>query len=517
MYVGHTCRELNVRHREHKSKPFFPLMIWLQSPARIPDGLSIGVNTFVGNGGDMGNKEFLDLLAENGLYGVFAFDQEAVGHSHLLGWIHGDEPDLRKRVSDADVGPGEGLILNPNTPLWRIVDGVKSSWSVLDPLEGAEVTIRLKAPVTVQSLAVWLTVSGDLSVAKDVAFFGDGKEILTAVLEKKRGQQRFALQEPATFSQLAFKVRSVYPGGVEYGSVSEIEAFDRNAENVLLSRPRNVPRRPPEEIAPYYRKIKETAPTRPVFVTFTSAFMQDDGTYDEATRKALYSQYVRYCDVAGFDIYPIFGWNRPAWLDRVAEGVSDLCAIAGPRRPVYAWIEANTGSKWITPSVQIPLKPMHTRAEVWMAIIRGATAIGYFTHRWKPDYRQFAPEPEMVAELKRLNQQITKLAPAILADPARVEIDMSMSDDLPCHFKATQFDGALYIFAQNTDLGPNKDNLRQGEDIRPRAGEALIRVEGLKAGTRIEVLNEGRTLTAEDGQFSDRFAPLAEHAYRLSL
>ncbi|PIW13534.1 MAG: hypothetical protein COW34_09055, partial [Armatimonadetes bacterium CG17_big_fil_post_rev_8_21_14_2_50_66_6] len=62
------------------------------------DGLAIGANTFTGNGGKLGNREYLKALADNGLYGIVDFDPEAGGQSHLLGWIHGDEPDLAKQV-----------------------------------------------------------------------------------------------------------------------------------------------------------------------------------------------------------------------------------------------------------------------------------------------------------------------------------------------------------------------------------------------------------------------------------
>lgn len=350
-------------------------MLWAQSPSRISDGLSIGANTFVGNGSSTSNKDFLDELGKNGLYGVMGFERGAAAHAYLLGYIHGDEPDM-----------------------------------------------------------------------------------------PRQGQ--------------------------------------------------NVPRQRPEELAAAYAAIKAVNPSLPVFVTFTASFMSTGGSYDQATREALYPEYMKSCDVAGFDYYPVFGENYPSRLDRVAQGVSDLVQLAGPR-PVYAWIEANTGSQWVTPSRQVPLRPAYVRAEVWMAIIRGATAIGYFTHRWKPDYKQFAPEGEMVTELKRLDDRLTRLAPPILADAAQIAVAMQIEGGLPCHFKATQYDGSLYIFAQNIHADDSKDKLGQGEDIHPRGGKATFGVQGLKAGTAVEVVDEGRTITAADGSFRDDFGPLAEHIYRI--
>jgi hypothetical protein len=153
-----------------------------------------------------------------------------------------------------------------------------------------------------------------------------------------------------------------------------------------------------------------------------------------------------------------------------------------------------------------------------MALIRGATAIGYFTHAWKPVSKSFAPTEEMQAELKRLNTQITRLSGALLADPAGVKIDMKLAGDgkdLNCHFKATKHDGEVYIFAENIDLGEGAEKARQFDPISPRAGKATFAVEGLKAGTTIEVVDEKRTITAEAGKFTDDFPILAEHIYKI--
>jgi hypothetical protein len=485
-------------------KPFLPLMLWLQSEARIPDGLSIGVNTFTGNGGDLSSQQYLKALGASGLYGVLHYDERVIGDPRLLGWIHGDEPDLPQNVSDAEIAPGQGLRLNSKTPLSRIVDGVTHSWSVLDPLQDAEITIVLKKPAVIRNLAVWLTISQGLAVAKEVSFRADGQEILRTTLRNEKGEQKFSLEKPIPLKSLSIRVLSTYPGEQEWGSIGEIGGYDEQGANVLLSPPRVVPRSTVEEVAGEYRKIKGGDPTRPVFVTFTAHFMREFDRFDQAAKQRLYPEYVKSCDVAGFDVYPIFGWNKPEWLYRVADGVSELRSIAGPRRPLYAWIETNKGSRWVSAERQIDVKPADTRAEVWMALIRGATAIGYFTHRWTPNYKQFAPEGEMVAELKRLNEQLTRLAPAILAGPADVKVGMTMSGGLPCHFKATRLEPDLYIFAQNIDMGRN-------------AATAAISIDRLQAGRKIEVMDEARTITAEDGRFSDRFEALAEHVYRVRL
>jgi len=94
---------------------------------------------------------------------------------------------------------------------------------------------------------------------------------------------------------------------------------------------------------------------------------------------------------------------------------------------------------------------------------------------------------------------------------------MTLGPGLPCHLKATDCQGGLCILAQNIDLGPDAEKKRQFEQIAPRSGKATISVEGLKSGTKIEVVDENRTITAAAGKFSDDFPPLREHVYKLKL
>jgi len=490
-------------HRELRvnGRPFFPLMSWLQEPQRYPKLRALNVNTFCGNHG-VGAADMLAAAKAAGAYAVPHFDPAAKGHENLLAWIHGDEPDLPRTVSDAKVTPGKGLRLNNSTPLYRIVDGVTHSWSVLDPLAGAEVTVELPRPVTVKALGVWLTVSKGLSVAKEAAVLADGTEVLRVRLAAKRGRQRFDLPTPATFRKLTFRVLAVEKGTNAWGSIGEIEGFDAAGKNVLLSPPYSVPRTTPEKLAEQFAAIKRADATCPVFVTFTAYFMDEFKKFGDAERKRLYPAYVRSCDVCGFDVYPIYGWNKPEWIDYVAKGTGRLCEIAGPTRPVYAWIETCKGTKWVRYDQQTDVLPRHTRAEVWMAIVRGATAIGYFTHAWQPKFSEFNCTDEMQAELKRLNGQITRLAPAILAPPAKATIRMDLGERVACHSKATSHDGAVYVFAQSLALdGPVR--------------KARFAVGGLKAGTTIEVVDEKRAIVAADGAFADGFAPLQEHIYRI--
>ena len=487
-------------------KPFFPLMAWLQDAKNFPAVKECGMNTtagyWTGSGGTKDVAEYLDLVAKAHLYGVMPFDQRLKGHPSLLGYIHDDEPDLPRQVSDAEVVAGPGLRVNRSTPLWRIVDGVTHSWSVLDPLQDATLTIRLKQPVTVESLAVWLTVSPGLAVAKEVSFAADGKEIVRKALESKRGQQKVLLAKPATFRELTMTVHATFPGQQEWGSLSEVEGFDASGKNVLLAPPRNEPRALPADTLKKYQAIKQSDPTRPVFMTLTGHFHPHFNKYSEAQRGALYPGYVRATDIVGYDIYPIYGWNKPEWLHLVHDATKLLVAQAGTR-PVYAWIETSKGGQWTGPlERQKEVTPAHIRAEVWMSICGGATAIGYFTHVWKPAYHQFGVPEENRKALRAINDQIVRLAPAILGDAPRRPVTIRADNDAKLAALARQHAGKLYVFAVNYDE-------------RLVATQGTIRVEGLRPDATVVVVDEDRSVVSEAGSFSDAFEPLAVHIYQV--
>ena len=138
-----------------------------------------------------------------------------------------------------------------------------------------------------------------------------------------------------------------------------------------------------------------------------------------------------------------------------------------------------------------------------MAICRGATAVGYFTHVWKPAYSQFGVPPENRVALRQINEQVARLTPAILGTSPATAVTVETTGGVKVDVLARESAGALTVFAVNYDE-------RQLETT------ATVRVPGLAAGTEVQVLDEGRSLKAEAGAFVDRFAPLAVHIYRVA-
>jgi len=237
-------------------------------------------------------------------------------------------------------------------------------------------------------------------------------------------------------------------------------------------------------------------------MTLTGNFHPHFKKWSDDRRNRLYPAYIQATDVVGYDIYPIYGWNKPEWLYLVHDATEQLVRMGGSR-PVYAWIETSKGGQWTGPlERQKEVTPAHIRAEVWMAICRGATAIGYFTHVWKPSYHQFGVPEANRAALKEINAQITRLAPAILGQPPRRPAKIEPEEEVKLDVMAREHDGRLYVFAVNYDE-------------RLLSTTATVELPGLAGGTSVEVVDESRTITSAAGEFADSFDPLAVHIYRI--
>lgn len=497
-------------------QPFLPIMGWLQAPANLPKLKAVGINTIagyywdkkqnIGPGGTQDAAEYGMQARAAGLYFISPYWEQqpdvwrrVQANGNLLAWIHDDEPDLPQTVSDAAIVPGPGLIINDAAPLWKMFDGDPNSPAVLDPLAGAQFTIKLKRPVTVRQLSVWLNGSPTVAVPKEVVFESGGKELRRATLKEVAGEQKLELPECVTFQELTFKVLATYPHENKWGFVCEIAAFDNNGTNVLLAPSRQVANQTPDQVRAHYQAIKAFDPMRPVLMTVTGFFINDskafDHWYTHEQADRLYPELVKWADFPGFDQYPIYGWNKPDKLYWVAQGVKELRDYAGRAKPLYAWIETQAGPFG---AQAVPVTGREIRNEVYQAIIQGATAIGYFTHRFKPTFAEFGVPEENQQVLREINAQLARLAPVILSGEGKLQPSI---EGLIGECTGRVYDGTGYIFALNLDM-------------QRQAGRATIRVPGLTAGMTVEVVDENRSVTAMDGAFADDFPPLAVHIYR---
>jgi len=260
---------------------------------------------------------------------------------------------------------------------------------------------------------------------------------------------------------------------------------------------------PPEKIVESYNRIRAADPSRPVMLNLGQGVAWD-GWYGRGVRTNHpedYPEYVKGCDIASYDIYPVAHDNAQVagklWL--VAYGVERLKQWA-PGRPVWNCIECTH-----IQNKDHKATPQQVRCEVWMSIIHGSMGLVYFVHEWQPKFDESAllSDPEMLAAVSKINHQIADLAPVLnsptIADAAKAA---SSNRSVPVATMVKKHQGAVYVFAVG---------MRDGQT------RARFSVQGLSGPKRVEVLSEDRTLESKDGSFEDDFQPWAVHLYRVPI
>jgi hypothetical protein len=362
-------------------------------------------------------------------------------------------------------------------------------------MDGMDITIQVQQPVTAAALAVYVD-KGSPTLPNEVAFLADGKEILRAAIKRQDGQQKFDLKEPATFKALAMKVLSIQSGEAAWGRIDEIQALDKDGKPLPLFSERRVPTVVPQALEDVYQWCKGRDSSRPVLLDLAAFAAKAPAGWEPDAKKKLYGDYLKSCDAAGLEASDADG------PEGVGAAVAALKELAGASKPVFACLrlEAAAGGGAISPA--------DLRAKVWAALIGGAGGIGYRIPAGDPRKPGSGLPQALGQEIQRLSKQIAGLSAALLAAPAKAKVEMSLADNSSCHLKATELDGAIYVFAQRPSAGARADG--------PQAAKGTIKVAGLKAGTRVEVVDEDRNRTADEGQFADDFPPLAEHVYRIA-
>jgi hypothetical protein len=258
---------------------------------------------------------------------------------------------------------------------------------------------------------------------------------------------------------------------------------------------------PPGEIQQGYVRMREADPTRPIFLNLGQGVAWDEwhGRGVRTNHPEDYPEYLKGCDIASFDIYPVASTNEPVQgnLWYVGEGVRRLNEWSQGSKPVWAVIE--------TTNIKGPNRPTpaQVRSEVWMALIHGSRGICYFAHSFSPTFNETAllDDPEMAEGVRAINSTVSSLAP-VLNSPTvgdRIAIESS-SDRVPVIGLVKQWRGDLYLFAVSMRGEPTK---------------ALFTLQGETSGQEVEVLEEGRMLPIEANKFEDSFEGYAVHLYKI--
>jgi hypothetical protein len=259
---------------------------------------------------------------------------------------------------------------------------------------------------------------------------------------------------------------------------------------------------PAEKIVEDYQRLKKVDPTRPVMLNMGQAVAWDRwyGRGVRTNHPEDYPEYLKGCDIASFDIYPASHTHRDVagnlWY--VAKGVERLRQWTEGKKPVWSCIECthidNPDKK---PTVA------QVKAEVWMAIIHGASGLIYFSHEFKPKFIEagMLADSEMAAGIKGINGQIHELAAVLnsrtLSDVATVS---SSNGEVPIAAMTKRQGNITYVFAVSMRDGSTKGSFQ---------------IKGLAPRAKVTVLGESRTFNAITGHFEDEFKGYEVHLYRI--
>jgi len=259
---------------------------------------------------------------------------------------------------------------------------------------------------------------------------------------------------------------------------------------------------PPRKIIEDYQQIRNADPTRPVLLNLGQGVAWDGwhGRGVRTNRPEDYPEYVKGCDIASFDIYPVAHSREQVagklWY--VPKGVERLVKWTNGNKVVWNCIECTR--------IQNPTNkatPKQVRCEVWMSIIHGSMGLIYFVHEWKPRFNESAllSDIQMLAAVTEINRQITRLAPVLNSPSVGDGVTISSGNaKVPLAVMMKKYKGVIYLFAVG---------------MRNGGTTAAFTVRGLKGANTVEVLGENRTIPSKDGAFKDGFEPWDVHLYRI--
>src|SRR4051812_8944420 len=258
---------------------------------------------------------------------------------------------------------------------------------------------------------------------------------------------------------------------------------------------------PPAAIVERYAKIREADPDRPVLLNLGQGVAWDDyyGRGVRTNHPEDYPEYLKGCDIASFDIYPVSHEREEIagnlWY--VPRGVERLRRWTEGRKDVWCCIETTRIS-----NVERKPTPQQVRSEVWMALIHGAKGIIYFAHEFKPKFVEagLLADEEMARGVAAVNRQIHELAPVLNSPDVVDRASVTSSEErVPIASVVKQHAGKSYLFPVSMRQGDVTESFKL-----PGTGDA-----------RVEVLGEDRTIEAGGGKWDDRFTGYQVPLYRI--
>lgn len=231
-----------------------------------------------------------------------------------------------------------------------------------------------------------------------------------------------------------------------------------------------------------HRTVKSTGAPQPIYLNCSIRHYAGAERDTEFVKNHLLG-FIPSADIVSLDPYPV-----PRSPLAIVTLQTDLLRGHAPDKVVGMILQFFMGGRfWREPT------PAELTAMWYMALIHGARVIGLYSRR--PIVQ------ELWEAMKGLARETKELTP-VLTSAERCEISRQEPDPYASgiHCLVRMRKGKLYLIATNSER----------RRIRCR-----FVVEGMRSGSRVVVLFEGRKLVVERDSFGDLFRPYGRHIYEL--
>ena len=257
-------------------------------------------------------------------------------------------------------------------------------------------------------------------------------------------------------------------------------------------------------------------PTRARYANFGKGFALDpwNGYHVTTTQAADFAKYVGPTTVFSSDLYGITDPYEAIGTHGIwayGRAVDNDRKYAGSR-PVWGFVEgsapfgASGYAAGATNYIAQRMTAQYIAPAVWMSVVHGATGIVYFAHDFSSGAVEdgMLAEPGMPAAVNAVDAAVASYSD-VLMTPSLTGATAVSSGSVPVTLLVKSYGGSTYVFAMGDGNAAN---------YLGQAVTAQISVPGAAAGTVVQVLSDGRSITLTGSSFSDHFNAYELHIYK---